>query len=570
MQQHVFVISSICAEAGISHVVICPGSRSAPLVQAFAGNLNFNCISVIDERSAGFIALGIARQTKKTVAVICTSGTASVNLFPAVAEAYYQRIPLLILSADRPPELLNQQDGQMIMQKGVFGKHVLNSHEMPCLSNSKENYQLAERVIIQALRECNELYGPGPVHVNVPLREPLYLQKNEPVLDYKPPKSLKKDLQATQQPIQNTDITESSKAYEKSNKVLIIIGQHWVDVELSAILNKLSHLEKVVIFADVVSNQNHIATINNFDAVLQYANQDTLENLKPDFILSIGGPMVSKSLKNWLTLQTPPFHLRLQSQPIPVNTYNNVTQCVMADVNSFLQRFITNTHFLPNKSSNYTHGWKQLSEQVKQKQQIFFNGPGNGWFEPTVINYILNSLPNNVVLHVGNSSVIRFLSWLGLNKQIKYCFGNRGTSGIDGSNGLAIGSAIAAPALKHVLLVGDLSFWYDNNAFWLNHPLPQNLIIFVLNNHMGNIFNWIDGPGENEALLPYYTTPQQRNIKDFTLGLNANYIACSSQQELTQSLNTIYTSNRLTIVELMFNNTAENNLVIKTFKQLSI
>lgn len=570
MQQHVFAISSICAEAGITHAVICPGSRSAPLVQAFVGNTNFKCISATDERSAGFIALGIARQTKKTVALICTSGTATVNLFPAVAEAYYQRIPLLILSADRPPELLNQQDGQMIMQKGVFGKHVLNSHEMPCLANSEENYQLAERVIIQALRECNELYGPGPVHVNVPLREPLYLQKNESILDYQPKKSLKKEIQATQQPIQNTDITEASKAFENSNKVLIIVGQHWVDVELSALLNKFSHQEKVAIIADVVSNQTHIATINNLDAVLQYANSDILETLKPDFILSIGGPLVSKALKNWLKLQTSTYHLRLQSQPIPVNTYNNVTHCVMAHVNLFLQRFITNIHLLPNNAGNYTNTWKQASELAKQKQQTFFNGAGKGWFEPTVVNQILNSLPNDVVLHVGNSSVIRFVSWLGLNNQIKHCFGNRGTSGIDGSTSLAIGSAIAAPALKHVLLVGDLSFWYDNNAFWLNQPLPQNLVVFVLNNHMGNIFNWIDGPAENEALLPYYTTPQQRSIKNFTLDLNAKYMACSNQLELTQSLSNIYTTNCLTIVELIFTNHTENNLAIKTFKQLSI
>ena len=173
MQQHVFAISQTCNQLGIKHAVICPGSRSAPLVFAFTQNKNLSCISIIDERSAAFITLGMAKQLQQPVVLICTSGTAALNFYPAIAEAFYQKVPLIVLTADRPPEFLNQQDGQMITQKNVFDKNILASFELPCYVQGKENLQETSKIISKAIGISNGVIK-GPVHINVPLSEPLY------------------------------------------------------------------------------------------------------------------------------------------------------------------------------------------------------------------------------------------------------------------------------------------------------------------------------------------------------------------------------------------------------------
>ena len=233
MQQHVFTISKICSNFGIEHAVICPGSRSAPLVYAFTQNKKIKCHSAIDERSAGFMALGMAQQLLKPVVLVCTSGTAVLNFFPAVAEAFYQKIPLLILSADRPPEQLNQQDGQMIMQKGVFGKHVLASHELLCFEEDKVDFKLTERIVNSALYECIHPAGFGPVHINVPLREPLYdLQSNLPI----PKLHFSKEHQLPPIPLPAKQLDSMVLAWKQSKKRMILVGQMPVSINLHHLL----------------------------------------------------------------------------------------------------------------------------------------------------------------------------------------------------------------------------------------------------------------------------------------------------------------------------------------------
>jgi len=295
LQQHVFTIAKVCQHFGIENAVICPGSRSAPLVFAFTSNPGIKCYSAIDERSAAFMALGMAQQLQKPVVLISTSGTACLNFFPAIAEAFYQKIPLLILTADRSPEMLNQQDGQMIMQKGVFGKHVLASHELLSYQEDKVDFKLTERIVRNAIEESLNEKGFGPVHINVPLREPLYNLYDNPSFPKLAFYNEKKSPSAIRVPFLN----ELDYAWKVSKRKIILVGLMPPDIELSNCLDSFINQDDVVLIADIASNQHEIANSGLFDFILQHGRRENLIELEPDFILSIGGPVVSKSLKLW-------------------------------------------------------------------------------------------------------------------------------------------------------------------------------------------------------------------------------------------------------------------------------
>lgn len=563
MQQHVLTIAKVCENAGIKHAVICPGSRSAPLVYAFTQHTKITCHIVVDERSAAFVALGLAQQCEEPVTLIATSGTACLNFFPAVAEAFYQKIPLLILTADRPPELLNQQDGQMIMQKGVYGKHVLSSHELLCFDGNQSDYILTERIVKNALHESMNPAKNGPVHINVPLREPLYLIPQAPI-DFShitpfkdPPKHSIRKLPF---------LSEISAAWVQAKKRLILVGQMPPNRQLSAYLQKLIDLDDVVILSDIVSNQMTVCDVPHFDSIIQFGNKETLANLEPDFILSFGGPMVSKALKNWLKQQKPPHHFRLQSEKEIVDTYQNVTQAIVADVLPYLDSFQA-LHIFKNKEQKpYFLDW-QTQEKMFLKALSSFT-TNTSWSEPKAMQTVLKQIPAYSQVQLGNSSSVRWASWLGLSESSHTIFCNRGTSGIDGSVSTAVGAAMAKPQQTVTLIIGDLSLFYDQNGLW-QVQLPDNLRIIVLNNGGGNIFNWIDGPKNFPAQLPYFTTPHKLSIEKLCGQFGLQYLHCAEESSLQSVITALYnTANGATLLELSFQEN-ENLSAIETFRKIS-
>jgi 2-succinyl-5-enolpyruvyl-6-hydroxy-3-cyclohexene-1-carboxylate synthase len=558
LQHHVFTIAKVCEHYGVSNVIICPGSRSAPLVYAFTRNANFTCYSIIDERSAGFIALGIAQQIQKPVVLICTSGTAVVNFFPAIAEAYYQKIPLIILSADRPPEYLNQQDGQMIMQKGIFGKHVLGSHELLCFEENKIDYKLTERIVAQAIEESISEQGNGPVHINVPLREPLY---DIPEFVSLPAIQARKSHSKGETAIPLPYFELFTSAWTKSKKKMLLIGGFPESKELHHLLELLSKKNDLLIITDVCSNQNEFCNVTNYDFLLKLLGNNVPEELTPDFILSLGGPMVSKSLYKWLKKIKVSFHFRLQSTPDPIDTYGNLTHLLEADVLAYLEAFSS----LNTKSNDgdkvYFDTWKNLNGSTKKLLQNFHDK--EIWCEPSVVNAIINFAPKESLLQVGNSSAIRWVSWIGFSNKNINIFSNRGTSGIDGCLSTAIGAALAQPEKKVFALIGDISFLYDEHALWSN-SLPPNLKILVLNNKGGNIFNWIDGPSQHPNELSYFTTPQTRDLKFICESYKIQHTFINNYEGLK-----LFFENQSTfieVIELSF----ENNHGLNSFLSIQI
>lgn len=562
MHHHILTLAKVCENAGIKHAIICPGSRSAPLVYAFTQHTKITCYSIVDERSAAFVALGLAQQCNEPVIIIATSGTACLNFFPAVAEAYYQKIPLLILTADRPPEMLNQQDGQMIMQKGVYGKHVLGSHELLCFDENQSDFKLTERIVANAIDECQNGEKHGPVHINVPLREPLYdIPLNTKDFSY-----LNTEVEEIKQSIRKLPLlSEVSEAWMQAKKRIILIGQMTPNKQITSYLQKIVEADDVVVLSDIVSNQGAACFVPHFDSIIQFASEEVLNQLNPDFILSFGGPMVSKSLKNWLKKQKPSHHFRLQNESEIIDTYQNVTQAIIAEVAPYLDSFHSLNIFKNQDQKTYRAVWLEQEKKFNLSFQTFLqNRP---WSEPKAMQQVINNLVPYTQVQLGNSSAVRWASWLGLQQSALSIFSNRGTSGIDGTISTAIGSAMAMPNQIVTLIVGDLSLFYDQNGFWQNN-LPSNLKIIVLNNGNGNIFNWIDGPKKSPAQLPYFTTPHKLSIGKLCSQYGLNYLSCSEESKLEEQLKELYNpTETISILDLIFEEKS-NLSAIDAFKNI--
>jgi len=568
MQQHVFAIAKTLATLGVKHVIICPGSRSAPLVYAFADDKNFCCYSVIDERSAAFIALGMAQQIKQPVVLICTSGSALLNFFPAIAEAYYQKIPLIVLTADRPPEFLNQQDGQMIMQKNIYGTHVHYSDELPCYTIGKENFKKTSEIIFTAFQISKRKLGP--VHINVPLREPLYdrikltAEKKDTL-----PASIKLNAPFTETKIKRQQNKALIDAWKRSKKKIILIGQFPVNDKLFTALRAFKNIGDTVILCDILSNKQSVCTIPNFDLVLSQANEKTLKQLEPDMLISIGGPVLSKSLKLWLKNQKPNYHFRIQDDNDLIDTYNNVTQ------------FIRDDHFETLKvlgsfsdiNSDYKKFWQALDKRTNEAVDSFLEqySPkkrNQKFSELHATNIILKNIPDAVNFHIANSSCIRYVSLLGKLNDSWVMSGNRGTSGIDGCTSTALGAALINNRLT-LLLTGDLAFLYDRNALWNKH-VPNNLRIIVFNNFGGGIFQLIDGPSSHKNKLNYFTTPHQTRIKNTVLDNDMEYYFCDSEEGLKKVLPAFFDPDkRASVLEITFD-MDQNAGIFKAFKKIKI
>lgn len=561
MNNQVTILSKLCSNFGIEHAVICPGSRSAPLVFAFNRNKNIKTYAIVDERSAGYIALGMAQQLQKPVALICTSGTAALNFFPAIAEAFYQKIPIVVLTADRPAELLNQQDGQMINQVNVFGSHVRGSLQFEVRSSEFEVRNLLEKSILPV---------KGPVHINVPLVEPLYEEMfEELVMDNMLPMHREAIDNYKKKPFYNLTIFDNFdknkllNAVKSSSKKVVLVGQGFPDKELASVLKSLEQ-KGFVVLSDIVSNQHESNSISHYDLIIAQATPEILKTLEPDLIISLGGPVLSKALKLWLKKQKPTFHFRIQQDEVLVNTYDNVTDYLIIDnitpLKFIAEQSISENLFLNNWQEINAKA-KQLVTDFKQNNQTLFN-------ELVAVKTVLEQLPNHSQLQIANSTAIRYVSYLGLPNKNLTVFCNRGTSGIDGCTSTALGAALINNKIT-TLITGDLAFFYDRNAFWNNY-IPNNLRVILLNNNGGGIFNLIDGPSSAPELDKFFLTKHTLKAKNLAADFGLIYETCTSQNELNQALNSFFKpSETAKILELSFdmNKSAE---VYKAFRKMVI
>lgn len=538
--QPIINIAQICVAHEITTAVLSAGSRNAPLTIAFVRNPNIKTYTISDERAAAFIAMGMAQSQNKPVILCCTSGSAGLNYAPAVAEAYFQQIPLIVITADRPPEWIDQLDGQTIRQRDLFGKHVKASYELPVDYSHPDAKWHIERIINEAILTATE-FPPAPVHINAPFREPFYPTKDE-VIDYEAEVRLIEKMSFDPQLHEIYRFFE--EIFTNSHKVLVVGGQaNHFSPSPTQELRKL----KVPFINECINNLHDCENaIRHHDIFL--AKPEIQEQLgKVDLLITFGKSILSKPLKNYLRKYKPKEHWHVQEkgQGQIADTFKSLT-IIIPILPSMLFSMLgyASTKPLPNQESreNYLNLWKSFDEEVINKFKDYFKDyDANKFSELLAVVNILHSLPQKTALHLSNSMPVRYANVLGIypreDQEIEV-FCNRGTSGIDGCTSTAVGHAIANPERMHVLITGDVAFFYDRNALWHNY-LPNNLRIILLNNHGGGIFKMIDA-GTLPEVDEYFVTQQKLNAENTAKDFGLDYYFCNNYEDLQQILATFF------------------------------
>lgn len=507
--QPIVNLAELLAQTGITDVVISPGSRSAPLTLAVARHPRLRTRVMADERSAGFVALGMAQQSRRPVAVICTSGSAVYNLAPAVVEAYFQGVPLVLLTADRPHEWLHQRDGQTIDQPGLFGPHVKRSYDLPADYTHPDARWFIERSLNEAVA-LSRLVPPGPVHVNVPLREPFYPAPGES-LTYEPVRVVEV---LGSQPSLPTDTWHRLLAdWEASERPLIAVGQCEPNPALLRVLHSLSDELGVPVVGEILSNlPRNGQFITQTDTLLAGLDEGSSQALRPDLLITLGGSFLSRNLKTFFRGGTPARHWHIQPGiDRLVDPFRSLTTLIPAEPVAFLEKLFADLdyqRFLQGDDDDDTraflHRWQTADRRANRLvQQTLAEPVLTDW---SATGHLLDHLPEGSDLHLANSMPVRYANLCGIDERPAIrVWANRGVSGIDGCLSTAVGAALQTDRIV-TLLIGDVAFFYDRNALW-SAPVPPNLRIVLLNNDGGHIFRMIDGPGRQPELETYFETP---------------------------------------------------------------
>ncbi len=521
VQQLVFLLQA----KGITHVVISPGSRNGPLIHTVASSSKFNCCSIVDERSAGYFALGMAQALQKPVAMICSSGTATLNYAPAVAEAFYQNIPLIVLTADRPAYRINQGENQTLPQQNIYNGFCKKEINLPLEETEKELW-FAGRMINETLNAA--VTGvPGPVHINIPLEEPLH-----ELVDEKLPAAKVIETTSIRSLLPEEELKKLADLFNSSNKVLILAGQMHINQLLEKALADFSEDTGAVVLKEHLSNLKHPRFTDNIDLLMTSFISDQMEDFRPNLLITFGGTFVSRPLKQFLRKNHSKNHWHVSKANQYHDTYQSLTRLIEMDVLTFLEQL---SEKVTSVESSYLKRWKEKENQVKQLRNEFIQQ--SGFCDLTVFSKIMKNIPENSAVHLGNSSPVRYALLCNAAKNVQY-FGNRGTSGIDGSLSAAVGFASVSEKINTVIL-GDLSFFYDSNALW-NKYIGSNLRIIVMQNGGGNIFSMIKGPGESPAFKKFFFTENRVNAAGIAQTFGLDYFKAENDRELESNLYEFY------------------------------
>ena len=519
LAQHVI---EACKAKQIKHIVISPGSRNAPLTIGFANDPYFNCYSIVDERCAAFFALGITQQRREPVAVVCTSGSALLNYYPAFSEAFYSNIPLVVISADRPSSKIDIGDGQTIRQVNVLANHsAYNANLSDETHSDKSNFYELNRALNTAIEE------QLPVHINVPFEEPLYLTTEEQY----PFENIVAEIK---NPIVNEDkATNFVKHWNSSAKKMVLVGVLTPNSVESQYIEWLAKDPSVVVLTETTSNLHHSHFIPYIDKLLTYTEKaPTLkEALRPNLLLTFGGLVVSKKIKQFLRSYQPVYHYNVDLHK-DYNSYFCLTAHFKADINTFLKEV---TPKLMSVSSNYQQQWLKVKNEIQQTHLEYINQ--TPFSDLKVYSEVFKSIPNDYIVQISNSSAIRYAQLMKAHSSWKV-FCNRGTSGIDGSMSTAIGAAVGS-ASPTVFITGDLSFFYDSNALW-NKYIPQNFRVILLNNQGGGIFRILPGDKTDSNFEYFFETPHKLTAEHFCEMYNINYQLATNITDLQRKISDFY------------------------------
>lgn len=538
---------AICKAKGLKHIVISPGSRNAPLTIGFASNPFFTCYSIADERCAAFFALGIAQQLEEPVAVVCTSGSAVLNYYPAVAEAFYSQIPLVIISADRPHDKIDIGDGQTIRQENVFSNHIITSANLTEEVSTENDLAIQNALHLAVIEK-------GPVHINIPFEEPLYETVDALTVETK-----WISFDSENSPTFELDSLFINQ-WKTSKKKLIVIGENKPDVIQNEILEQLAADSSVVVMTEKTSNLYHTKFVHNIDTIITPFTDVDFAFFQPDILITFGGMVVSKRIKAFLRKYKPVAHWHIDERRA-YNTYGCLTEHFKTKPQHFFEELLKN--FTETKSEYDLKMQEIISLRKVRTAEYLKNIPFSDF---KVFDFISKNLPPNIQLQISNSSAVRYLQLVNIEPSITV-FCNRGTSGIDGSTSTAIGAAIVQDK-PTFFITGDISFFYDSNALWNNY-IPKNFKIILINNGGGGIFRILPGHEENNVFTTFFETSHRLNAKYLAAMFHFNYHWVDNEADLEETWSLFITSNEQPcLLEINTPEKLNNKILLDYFKNL--
>lgn len=546
----------LCALKGIKNVVLSPGSRNAPLTVSFDEHKDITCYSVPDERSAGFFALGIAQEIGETVAICCTSGSASLNYAPAIAEAYYQRIPLLILTCDRPVEWVNQGDGQTIVQRDIYKNFIRGSYELPQEVIHTDEIWSSNRIANEAIDLCS-FPVPGPVHINVPLRESLYGKSSSEAV-VKVIQNVNPELR-----LSDDELDALAEVWNSHEKKLILCGQMDPDESLLKALEIISPDGSVSILTESTANLWHPSFNACIDRLISNFSDQDENDFCPTLLITVGDAFISKKIKAFLRNNKPAEHWHISDHDSHLDTFQSLTKTVRCRPNQFFHGI--KDRLVPIQSG-YKTLWKGRDLHTEDQHLAYLQSCE--FSDLKAFSVLLDFIPDRSVVQMGNSTTVRYIQLFNQIRGVEY-FGNRGTSGIDGSTSTAAGMACKSEKLV-TLISGDMSFFYDSNALWNNHLTP-NLKIIVINNSGGGIFRIIPGPSSTDQLEKFFETEQSMSCEHIAKQFNVNYQFAKDEAELETELESFFLpseNQRPSILEIATPKLVNSSVLDKYFESL--
>ncbi len=569
-----------CKAKKIKNIVISPGSRNAPLTIDFSEDPYFKCFSIVDERSAAFFALGIAQQLHEPVAVVCTSGSALLNYYPAVAEAFYSGIPLVVISADRPVYKIDVGDGQTIRQDNVFDRHIGYSanlkQDVSHAVHRVEKYmpQWLSRKNIETVQQEIQAYNNNelntvlnvalqvklPVHINVPFEEPLYDTITEPTVRAESISEIGKE------GVQTVHLKAYADIWNSSKQKMVLVGVNPPNAVEQAFLDVLATDPSVIVLTETTSNLHHpnfFKSIDSIVAPIEKSNEteELFEKLQPQILLTFGGLVVSKKIKAFLREYKPQHHWHVDEIKA-FNTFFSLTHHFKINIDYFLADFV---NFIEPQPSNYFDYWNNRRVQYEAKREAYIKDIP--FSDMLAFDFILKSIPENYQVQLANSSTVRYAQLFDLDSSLEI-FCNRGTSGIDGSTSTAVGAAYykETPTL---LITGDISFFYDSNGLWNNYIRPDFRII-IINNDGGGIFRILPGQEETENFATFFETTHDKNVEHLSSQFGFEHMLVNDVTSLEVRLNEFYKlSDKPKILEVHTPRFLNNKILLGYFDFIS-
>jgi 2-succinyl-5-enolpyruvyl-6-hydroxy-3-cyclohexene-1-carboxylate synthase len=521
--QSAYIIADLLVSHNVGNVVCSPGSRNAPLILAVAERNELSKHIVVDERSAAFIALGMTTTTLSPTALICTSGTALLNYAPAIAEAYYRKLPLIIISADRPKEWIDQDDSQTIRQPNALANFVKQSYDIPiCNNDDTRALKYTNRIVNDALITATTGV-PGPVHINVQYDLVTSCSNNRNLITL---------------PQRKIEILEGEKKLSESlmnqiaddcrdKQIIIVAGFLPLDEDLNNSLKKISNCTNIFVAHEIISNLHIDNGGNYFEHALSYFQKEA-KQLEPDIVMTIGGALVSKSTKEYLRQCNRTEHWNIGQQRTIVDPFMKLTRTIEVSPTIFFSKLANK---LCSTKKPYNEQWSLLCH--KGMATFTSKTDASIWTSDNAIGEIVNNMPKEWNLHLSNGTSIRIAQqYLKQLPHAVYC--NRGVSGIEGSTSTAIGSSLLFDGTT-LLITGDTSFSYDISALG-SSLISEKIKIVVVNNSGGDIFRRVPFIRSLSCREQYFCTNPKTPIKKVAEAYKLKYFRADSANSLKETL----------------------------------